>query len=42
VQREEIARRRETLAELWSGLPGALKALRRAAAPPPEAAAEAG
>jgi CHAD domain-containing protein len=40
VQREEIARRRDALAELWSGLPGVLKALRRAADPPPEAAPE--
>ena len=39
VQREEIARRRAALAGLWSGLPGTLKALRRAAAP---AAASAG
>jgi CHAD domain-containing protein len=42
VQREEIARRRAALAELWSDLPGVLKALRRAAPPPPQAGAEAG
>jgi len=40
VQREEIARRRAALADLWSGLPGALKALRRAGRAP--AAADGG
>jgi CHAD domain-containing protein len=42
VQREEIARRRAALAELWPGLPAVLKALRRAAAPAVEGGTEAG
>ena len=41
VQREEIARRRAALTDLWSGLPGVLKALRRAAAPAAEGGTEA-
>jgi CHAD domain-containing protein len=42
VQREEIARQRAALAQLWSKLPGVLRALKRACGPTPAAQAGAG